>query len=92
MEAESPKRIPQNRDVARSKLRRDGKHCPVCLAALPKTATKTRLKRKCGACAAQPIEPGRCKKCGTAALWAGPAGAACQSCGIHGAKELILAR
>ena len=90
MEAESPRHMPENRRVAFSKLRRGGKHCPVCLAALPKTATKTRLKRKCDACAAQPIERGRCKKCGAAAVWAGPTGAACRSCGAHGAREVIV--
>jgi len=92
MESESPKHVAQNRRVARSKLRRGGKHCPVCLVALPKVATKTRLKRKCTACAAQPVDLGHCMKCGAEAVWVGPAGAACQSCGTHGAKGLILTR
>jgi len=92
MEAESSRHLPRNRANAVSKVRRGGKHCPVCLAPLPKTATRTRLKRKCAACAAQPIQLGRCRKCGADAVWAGPAGATCQSCGVRGTKQSVVGR
>ena len=73
---------------ANSKRRRDGKHCPVCLVPLRKINRRTRIRRECLACGAHP-QPGKsCRRCraSAGAVWVGPAGAACTTCGLHGAK------
>ena len=54
---------PQNKDSAISKLRRGRKHCPVCLTALEKNATRTRLVKKCNSCQAQLSQTNHCYKC-----------------------------
>src|SRR5580693_7624615 len=83
---ETPKRRPSNRRTSPPKLRRGGKHCPVCLAPLRKIAPHTRLRRECIVCGAH-VSRKPCRGCGGRAVWEGPTGAACQSCGIHGSKR-----
>ncbi len=85
-----PRHAPQNRDEAKSKLRRGGQHCPVCLAALPRIAGKGRLARKCASCGAQPQAARRCSRCHQEAIWETNAKAACQACGQHGSKLGVL--
>ena len=77
---------PQNRATAESKLRRGGKHCPVCLEPLGKNAGRTRLLRFCQGCQAHPSQGKRCARCGVEAVWEGPTGAGCAACGHHGRK------
>jgi hypothetical protein len=82
---------PGNRETAESKLRRDGRHCPVCLKALPRIAGKGGPARKCASCHAQP-QPGKhCARCHQEAVWETQARAACQSCGNHGSKLRVVA-
>ena len=73
-----------------SKLRRDRRHCPVCLRPLPKIAGKGRVARKCASCGAQPQPEKRCTRCGQEAIWQAPIRAACQSCGHHGSKVSVI--
>ena len=73
-----------------AKLRRGKRHCPVCLAPLNKNAVRTRLMRKCIACQGQPSSGKKCLRCGGAAIWQNKDGAACQSCGLQGAKAAVL--
>ena len=80
----------QNRDSAASKLRRDKKHCPVCLAPLGKNASRTRLIRFCPMCQAHPSETKMCRKCHAISIWENKEGAACQSCGQHGKKQEVI--
>ena len=75
-------------DAAR---RRDGRHCPVCLAALPRMAGQAGAARKCLQCGAQPVAGQRCKSCGREALWDGGTVAACASCGHHGSRVAVVA-
>lgn len=77
---------PQNRGDAASKLRRGRKHCPVCLAPLAKNAGRTRLRRSCQACRAQPATDGSCARCGAHEIWQVGQEAACQACGLHGRR------
>lgn len=86
-----PPHRPQNRGSSESKLRRGGKHCPVCLAPLRKNAPRTRLMRSCEACQAHPSQGKRCRRCGADAVWENKAGAACQGCGLHGEKREVIA-
>jgi hypothetical protein len=82
---------PENRGTSPSKLRRDRRHCPVCLVALGKNATRTRRKRCCETCGAHP-QPGKsCVKCGADAIWQGRGQAACRHCGAHGAAAAVIA-
>jgi hypothetical protein len=76
-----------------SKLRRDNKHCPVCLVLLSKNASRTRIRRSCKVCKASPQILKRCRRCsGTAgAIWEGPRGAACTTCGLHGSARDVIA-
>ena len=78
------KHLPQNRKSSPSKLRRGGKHCPVCLAKLTKIAKRTRQKKQCTKCGANPQPLKVCSKCRCRTIWQSPIGAACQSCGSHG--------
>ena len=73
-----------------TKLRRDGNHCPVCVAALPRIA-RTRPARKCLACGAEPVPDVRCSACEEPAVWAGRTAAACASCGKQGSKVAMIA-
>jgi hypothetical protein len=82
---------PQNKDSATSKLRRGGKHCPVCLTALEKNATRTKLVKKCKSCQAQPSETNYCSKCQALSIWQNKTQAACQSCGLFGKKSDVIA-
>jgi hypothetical protein len=82
----------QNRRSARSKLRRGKRHCPVCLAPLVKVAGRTRLMRSCPACRAHPSDSKRCSRCrASGSIWENKQGAACQACGLHGAKASVIA-
>jgi hypothetical protein len=80
----------RSRGVAESKLRRDGRHCPVCLKALPRIAGKG-LARKCTSCEAQPEPARRCARCHEEAIWETNIKAACQACGNHGSKLRVVA-
>jgi hypothetical protein len=83
---------PRNRLSSESKLRRGGRHCPVCLSPLAKIAGRTRLMRSCSACGAHPDADKRCLRChATGRIWEGKRGAACQACGMHGAKSAVIA-
>jgi hypothetical protein len=89
-DGDTPKHRPQNRQMSESKRRRDGRHCPVCLAPLKKIAGRTRLRRECVECGAHPSEQKTCRKCGGDALWESKRGVACQACGSHGTKALLI--
>jgi hypothetical protein len=82
---------PANRTDQESKLRRDRRHCPVCLAALPRITGKGRLAHKCVRCGAQPQPGKRCAKCLQEAVWEARTKAACQSCANHGSKVRVVA-
>ena len=75
-----------------SKHRRDGKHCPVCLALLRKNSARTRALRECTVCGAHPQPTKRCRRCSATAgaIWEGRAGAACCTCGLHGSKRDVI--
>lgn len=89
---ETPARhAPRNRDAAESKLRRDRRHCPVCLKPLPRIAGQGRLAHKCASCEAQPQRDKRCAKCFQEAVWETVSRAACQGCGNHGSKLRVIA-
>jgi hypothetical protein len=85
-------RHPQNKDSAISKLRRGGKHCPVCSAALEKNAARTKLVKKCKSCQAQPSETNHCSKRRAISIWQNKTRAACQSCGLFGKKSEVIAK
>lgn len=85
-----PRHLPRNRGVAPSKLRRDGRHCPVCLAALPKNAGRTRRVRFCPGCQAHPSPGKRCLRCGAGGIWENKQTAACGVCAHHGAKRDVI--
>lgn len=89
---EVPKHQPRNRDTAESKLRRSRRHCPVCLEPLAKNAARTKRKRACDACGANPQPGKRCARCSAEEIWEGRRGAACQSCGLHGTKAAVIGR
>lgn len=81
----------RNRRDAPSKLRRGGRHCPICLAAFVKNAKRTRRVRCCGACGAHPQADKTCASCGADAIWQARGQAACQRCGAHGDANTIIA-
>ena len=74
-----------------SQKRWDKKHCPVCLTDLSKNALRTRLLRWCVTCGAHPVPHKRCRQCSAAAIWENSRWAACQACGLHGAKKDVIA-
>ncbi|GAA4791951.1 hypothetical protein GCM10023307_16590 [Lysobacter hankyongensis] len=83
--------VPRNRRDAPSKLRRGGRHCPICLAAFAKNAKRTRRVRCCDACGAHP-QPGKaCASCGADAIWQAHGQAACQRCAAHGEAHVVIA-
>ena len=86
-----PRHRPQNRATSESKLRRGGKHCPMCLAPLRKNAPRTRLMRACVVCRAHVSMEKRCLRCASEALWENKSGAACQACGLRGSKAAVIA-
>ena len=94
METErEPPHHPQNRAQSPSKLRRGGKHCPVCLAKLSLNAKRTRVRLDCLGCRAHPQNDKVCIRCGAKRIWQGPAGVACQACGANGeASEIVAGR
>ena len=81
-----PKRV-ANRATAEAKLRTDGRHCPVCLKALPRMAG--RPARRCMDCEAHPRGK-RCARCHQEAIWESETKAACQACGNHGSKLRVV--
>ena len=81
---------PRNRRTSESKLRRGGRHCPLCLAPLRRNAPRTRLMRGCGECRARLSREKRCRRCGAAAVRENREGAACRGCGLHGAKNDVI--
>jgi hypothetical protein len=89
-EADLVRHVPQNRDAAPSKLRRDGRHCPICLAAFAKNARRTRRMRCCLACGAHPQSGKACVKCGHDTVWQGRGQAACPACGLHGPAQVVI--
>jgi hypothetical protein len=85
------KHEPQNRGIAETKLRRSRRNCPVCLMPLNKNAARTKRKRACDVCGANP-QPGKlCNRCASEDIWESRLGAACQSCGLHGKKHEVIA-
>jgi hypothetical protein len=80
---------PRNRNDATSKLRRGGRHCPVCLAPLAKNAARTRRRRGCVACGAHPSTK-HCARCASATLWESRTGAGCTACGLAGPKRDVV--
>jgi hypothetical protein len=89
-EAVLVRHAPRNRGTARSKLRRDGRHCPICIAAFAKNARRTRLQRCCDACGAHPQPEKTCVKCGAEAIWQARGLAACRRCGLHGEAAAVI--
>jgi hypothetical protein len=82
---------PESRAASESKLRKDGRHCPICLKALAQIAGKGRRASKCTACHGQPRLDKRCAKCHQAGVWESETKAACQACGVHGSKVRVIA-
>jgi hypothetical protein len=80
---EISRHVKENRRSTPAKLRRDRKHCPVCVAPLKKIARRTRLRKSCTECGAQP-SPLACPSCRAFAVWAGTG---CMTCG-----HLFIAR
>ena len=85
------RQTPQNRREAESRLRRGGRHCPVCLQPLVRIVGKGRLAQKCTVCGAQPQPRSRCTRCDQEAVWEVKARAACQACGHHGSRVGVVA-
>ncbi len=81
----------RNRRTAESKLRRSLKHCPMCLEPLQLNSRRSKRVAACHSCNAHPSRDKRCMKCGAQAVWENKAGAACQACGVHGAKSEVIA-
>lgn len=86
-----PRHVPQNRNSSATKRRRNPGNCPVCLAPLRRTADRGRLMRSCASCGATGQPGKRCARCHAEAIWQGPSGAACRSCGLHGQKDDVIA-
>lgn len=86
-----PRQKAENRAASESKLRKDGRHCPICLEALAQIAGKGRRAHKCTACQGQQRLDKRCAKCHQANIWESETKAACQACGIHGSKVRVIA-
>jgi hypothetical protein len=83
-------RWPSANTTAESKLRRDTRHCPICLVALAKNTQRTRLARKCYSCQAQLAQGKQCQKCSGEMIWENNIGAACQKCGLNGTKREVI--
>lgn len=71
--------------------RRDGRHCPVCLAVLPRLSGPAGAARRCARCGAERTDGVRCSKCREEAVWQAKTMAACASCGHHGSKVTVIA-
>ena len=79
-----------NRFTSESKLRRNTRHCPICLVELRKNAQRTRQARKCHSCQAQLVPGKHCQKCSGESIWENKSGAACQRCGLNGTKSEVI--
>ena len=88
-EVETPRQQARNREKAESKLRTDGRHCPVCLQQLLRLTGEGRQARRCLRCHAQP-QAGRCTHCGSDTVWIAKSRAGCQSCGHHGSVVKVM--
>ncbi|PYU67963.1 MAG: hypothetical protein DMG49_17290 [Acidobacteria bacterium] len=55
--------------------------CPLCGAAIERTATGGRHKHSCKHCGASLNTDFTCASCGTNRVWQGKGGAACRGCG-----------
>ena len=75
---------------AESKLRRDGRHCPVCAKALPRIAGKSGSARQCTSCGAKPQAAQRCTRCHEETVWLAASRAGCQACGLHGSAVRVV--
>lgn len=71
--------------------RRDARHCPVCLAVLPRISGPGGAARRCARCGAERGAGLRCAKCREEAVWVAQTSAACASCGHHGSKVAVIA-
>jgi hypothetical protein len=89
-EEETVKWPSSNRITSESKLRRNPRHCPICLVALSKNVKRTRQVRKCSSCKGQLVQGKQCNKCSGESIWENRSGAACQKCGLHGAKREVI--
>lgn len=86
-----PRYASKNRATSESKLRRSPKHCPLCLGELAKNQKRTKVMARCVSCRAN-ISPGKsCRRCLAEAIWENKQSAACRACGVHGAKEEVIA-
>jgi hypothetical protein len=85
-----PRKV-ESKSEAESKLRRDRRHCPVCVKPLPRIPGKGRLAQKCVSCGAEPQPGKRCTRCHQEAIWEAKTAAACQSCGNHGSRLRVIA-
>jgi hypothetical protein len=77
--------------AAEAERRRDGRHCPVCLAVLPRLAGARGAARRCARCGAEPVPGRRCAHCDQEAVWVAATNAACSSCGRHGSTVTMIA-
>lgn len=84
--------VPANRKTAVSKLRRGGRHCPICVAPFARIARKTRLEKRCRSCGAHKSHDARCRKCGKLAVWTSNGWAGCQACGLTGRAADVAVR
>lgn len=79
------------RQKSELQLRRDKRHCPVCLASLPKNALTnnpcwTKYTAHCSACYAMPSASHSCPRCGAASVWHNRLASACRNCGWHDSR------
>ena len=81
---------PSRRKAKPADLRRDGRHCPVCLARLRRINTRTRRMRCCTHCASHPQPTKVCLHCNQHTLWQGAGLVACQSCGRRGMAAVMI--
>jgi hypothetical protein len=82
------------RAAAQTARRRDGRHCPVCVAVLPRLAGAQGGARRCAGCGARPVAGLRCAHCHQEAVWqaaTSATSAACAGCGRHGSKVGMVA-
>jgi hypothetical protein len=81
----------KGRREAETKLRTDGRSCPLCLRRLPSLSGKGKTANACAACDARRQPGKRCAKCHAEAIWETKTLAACQACGAHGSKLRVVA-
>ena len=85
------RQTPQDRREAQAKLRKGGRHCPICLQPLVRLVGKGRLAHRCAVCGAQAQQGKQCVRCNREAVWEVKARAACQACGHHGSRVRVIA-